>query len=375
MLVIEHVDVSSRSQVNRFVRIPYRLYAKHPYWVPPVLADARAMLNPRKHPFYEHSEADFFIAVQDGRDVGRIATLENRRFNEHHKTHESQFCLFECEDDMETAEAIFNRAFEWAKARRLDHIVGPKGFASFDPYGMLIDGFEHRQVMTMLNYNFEYYPQMVAAQGFEKEVDFISCYLDPTLFKLPERIRRIAERVRKRGTLKVKRFSSKRELRQWGAQIGEAYNKTFVNNWEYYPLSDNEIKFLVNQVMTIADHRLIKVITHNDDVVGFLFGFPDVSAALQRARGHLLPFGLADLLLELRKTEWIALNGAGILPEYQGIGGNALLYSEIQKSLEEFNFKHANMTQVAESAVQMRRDLINLGGTPYTNHRVYSRSI
>jgi len=375
MLVVEHVNVSSKNHVNRFVHIPYRLYAGHPYWVPPLLIDAKTMLNPKKHPFYEHSEADFFVAVRDGRDVGRIAVLENRHFNEYHETHESQFCLFECEDDMEVAKALFNRAFEWAKGRGLDRIVGPKGLASFDPYGLLIEGFDHRQVMTMMNYNFEYYPRMVEAQGFEKEVDFISCYLNPKTFKLPDRIHRIAERVRQRGTLKVKQFSSKRELMQWGARVGEAYNKTFTNNWEYYPLTDNEIKFLVDQVMTVADHRLIKVITHADDVVGFLFGFPDISAAMQRARGRLFPFGLPDMLLELRRTEWIALNGAGILPEYQGIGGNALLYSEIQKSLEDFNFKHAELTQVAESAVQMRRDLINLGGTPYTNHRVYSRSL
>ena len=143
---------------------------------------------------------------------------------------------------------------------------------------------------------------------------------------------RIAERVAKRGNLRVLRFKNKSELVKWADRIGQAYNQAFVNNWEYYPLTDREIKFIVDNIMMIADPRSIKIIAHDNDVVGFLFAFPDVSAALQRARGHLFPFGLLDLLLEMRRTKWVALNGAGILPEFQGIGGNALLYSEMDKT-------------------------------------------
>ncbi len=111
------------------------------------------------------------------------------------------------------------------------------------------------------------------------------------------------------------------------------------------------------------------------EVVGFLFGFPDVSAALQHTGGRLFPFGIVDLLREFKRTKWIALNGAGILSEFQGRGGNALLYSEMEKTIREHGFEHADLTQVAESAVQMRRDLINVGGRPYKNHRVYRRSL
>jgi hypothetical protein len=142
-------------------------------------------------------------------------------------------------------------------------------------------------------------------------------------------------------------------------------------------LTAHEIKFTVDNIMVIADPRLIKIIAHDNDVVGFLFAFPDVSAALQRARGHLFPFGLLDLLLEMRRTRWVALNGAGILPEFQGIGGNALLYSEVVKTVRApgFRFEHGDLTQVAETAVQMRQDLINLGGKPYKNHRVYTQTV
>lgn len=375
MISVEKIDTASKAQVQRFVNIPYRLYVGCPQWVPPLLMDARLFLNRRKHPFYEHSDADFFIAVRDGRDAGRIAALENRRFNEYHSTRQAQFYLFECEDDQEVAAALFERVFEWARARGLDRVVGPKGFSPFDGYGLQVEGFERRQMMTMMNYNYEYYPRLVEALGFEKEVDFVSCYLNMETFRVSERIHRIAERVRRRKNLTVHNFHKKRELQEWANRIGKTYNETFVENWEYYPLTEREIKFVVDELMMVANPRLIKIITHKEDVVGFVFGFPDVSAALQRARGRLLPWGIFDLLLDVRRTDWISLNGAGILPQFQGLGGNALLYSEMEKTVREFNFQHAELTQVAETAVQMRRDLENVGAEPYKNHRVYIRRL
>jgi hypothetical protein len=126
----------------------------------------------------------------------------------------------------------------------------------------------------------------------------------------------------------------------------------------------------------IADTRLIKLILHKDEIVGFLFAFPDVSAALQRARGRLLPFGIVDILLEMKRTKTISGNGMGILPEFQGKGGNALLYYEMGKTVFGFNqFEHIEMTQVAETTLQMRADLKNLNGVEYKNHRVYRKII
>jgi hypothetical protein len=375
MLEIKRVDTSARRQVARFVDIPYRLYADHPQWVPPLRSDMALMLNRRKHPFYGHSDADFFIATRDGRDVGRIAALENRPYNAYHDVHQAQFYLFECEDDQETAQALFEAVFGWMRDRGLTRLVGPKGLSAFDGYGMLIEGFEHRQMMTMMNYNYPYYPTLVESLGFRKVVDFVSCYIDPQAFRLPDRIHRIAERVRQRGNLEVRNFRTKREMVAWADRIGQAYNRAFVNNWEYYPLTQREIDFVVSTIVTVADPRLITIITHGEDVVGFLLGFPDVSKGLRRANGRLFPFGIIHLLLDMRRAQWIALNGAGILPDFQGLGGNALLYSQMQKTVSETGFEHAELTQVAESAVQMRRDLENLGAKPYKNHRVYGRDV
>lgn len=374
MIKVELLDPNNKSQVKRFIELPFPIYAKTPQWVPPIRIDVADVLR-RKHPFYEHSSADFFLATRDGEDIGRLAVLENIHYNAYHHTKRAQFYFLECIDDREVADALFSRAFEWARKRGLDDIVGPKGFGALDGYGMLVEGFEHRQMFTMMNYNHAYLPNLVETLGFEKEVDFVSCYLNADSFNLPERVHSIADRVQKRGTLRVERFQTKGDLKAWAARIGKAYNHAFVNNWEYVPLTDNEIQFVLKNILTIADPKLIKIISHDNEAVGFLLGFRDISAALQRSKGRLLPFGLIDIMLEMHRTKWVAMNGAGILPEFQGRGGNALLYSEMEKTVKDFGFTDADLTQVAETAVDMRSDLINLGGKAYKNHRVYHKKL
>jgi GNAT superfamily N-acetyltransferase len=376
MLSIELLDLQSKKSVQQFISFPFKLYEKVPQWVPPFITDQKTMLNPAKHPFYEHSVAEFFIAKRDGEVVGRIAAIENVPYNRTHDVKKAQFYFFDSIDDQAVADALFARTFEWAKKRGLDTVSGPKGLSAFDGYGIQIEGAEHRQMMTMMNYNFPYYQSLVENFGFVKDVDFVSCHINNDNFNIPEKAQLIADRVRERGKFKVVNFSNKRELKKWVKPIGIAYNKTFVHNWEYYPLTEREIQFSLDDIMMVADPKLIKVIMYNDQIVGFLFAFPDVSAALQRQKGKITPWGIVDIMREFKKTTMVSLNGAGVLPEYQGGGGNALLYSEMAETLKSSGqFTEGELTQVAETTQQMRKDLITMGGKPYKNHRVYQKKI
>ena len=378
MVIIEKVDTHNKKQVNAFIQFHYDLYAGTIQWVPPFFNDIQLMLNKEKHPYYERNDADFFIAVNNGKIVGRIAAMENRAYNDYHHSRQAQFYLFDCIDDQNVANLLFNNVFEWAKDRQLTKLVGPKGFSAFDGYGIQIDGFEFRQMMTMMNYNFSYYARLLENLGFSKEVDFVSCYLKSDNFNLPNKVREVSRRIQERGKFKVINFNSKSELKKWSWRIGEAYNKTFVNNWEYYPLTKGEVKLLLQNLLVVAVPQLVKLITYEDNVVGFLLGFPDVSEALQRYNGKisiLTPKALLDIMREIKKSKWISLNGAGVLPEFHGRGGNALLYTEMEKSMKDFGFEHAELTQIAETAVQMRKDLITAGGKAYKNHRIFQRTI
>ena len=371
MPAIQKVDLTDKKQINDFLKFPFKLYKDSRQWVPPFVGDIKVMLDPKKHPFYSHSDAEFFVA-KDGTDiVGRIALLENKSFNKYHNTHKSSFYLFDCVDDIAVAKMLFDTAFEWSKSRGLDDLVGPKGFSPFDGYGILVQGFELSQMMTMMNYNYPYYPEFMEKLGFEKVVDFVSCYLDVRFFNLPDKIQAVAQRVKEKGTFEVKRFKSKHELTEWAPRIGQAYNKTFINNWEYYPLTEAEVKFQLDSLMSVAVPELIKIITYQGEIIGFLFGFPDITPQLQRNKGRITPWGIMDMLRGLKTSRFISLNGVGVLSEYHGRGANALLYSEMTDTIKDAGYLEAEFTQVAESAVQMRKDLITLGGKEYKNHRIY----
>jgi hypothetical protein len=371
MVSVQRVE-GDRAAVRRFVDFPFHIYRECPQWVPPVKADVRVMLSPRRHPFYETSEADFYLAFRDGSVVGTIAALENRPFNAHHHSQEANFYFFECEDDPQTRDALLDAARAWARTRSLTRLVGPKGLSPFDPYGVLVEGFQRRQVMTMSAYHPPYYARLLETAGFEKAMDFASFCLSKETFRMPERVERIAERARRHGRLRVLEFNGFREMLKWTQPVADAYNASFAGNWEYSPLSPSDIRFTVRNLLPILDPRRIKLITSQDRVVGFLLAFPDVSAALQRMRGRLSPLALLRVWREKARTRWLTFNGVGLLPEFQGRGGNALLYSETQRSVQDTQFEYAQLLQIAESATQMRKDLQELGAQPYQTHRVYA---
>jgi GNAT superfamily N-acetyltransferase len=375
MIDISKVDTSSKSQVTQFVQFPFTLYANCKQWVPPFWVDVRTMMDKNKHPFYEHSDAEFFLAKRDGEIVGRIAGLENRSYNRYHESKQASIYFYESIDDQKVANALFERIFDWSHQRGLNYIVAQKGFSLFDGYGIQVEGFEHRQMMTMMNYNFAYMPGQFEAAGFNKENEFVSCYMHKSKFDLPEKVRLIAQKVQDRGVFKVLRFDTKAQLKQWAFRIGEAYNKTFINNWEYYPLTKREIQYIADTILQIADPKLITLLLHEEQVIGFIFAFADISAALQRQKGHLTPWALVDFLLEMKRTKWVSLNGVGMLPEYQGRGGNALMYAVMERVVKDYGFEHAEQTQMADSAVQVRQDMVTIGAEIYKRHRIYGKEL
>lgn len=373
MLSIATIDPDARADVRQFLDVPWTLYRNDAQWVPPLHSDAALLLDRTRHPFYEHSEARFFVAVRDGRAVGRIGALEVRPYNRVHDVRQVSFTMFDCADDPEAAAALFARVFEWGGERGLTRAVGPRGLSPLDGYGILVDGFDRRQLMTMTAYNGPWYASLVEGLGFEKVVDFVSYELTRATFVMPEAVHRAAARAR--AELQVVQYPTRRALIRAAPRIGETYNRAFVGNWEYYPLTPHEVAFVVQQMRPLADHRLMTFIAAGTEIVGFVLAFPDVSAALQRARGRLTPLSVMRLLLERRRASSVALNGAGILPEYQGHGGNALLYTQIERASRANRFARAELPQVAESATRMRRDLERLGATAIKTHRVYGRNV
>jgi len=371
MNIIE-INPSERRQAIKFLEVPHRLYANTPHWVPPLAPDARRMLDTKRNPFFKHSEAAFLLA-QDDQEIprGRLAILNNRNYNDYNREKTAFFYLFECENNQHTATLLFDAAIQWARSRGLGKIIGPKGFTVFDGLGMLVKGFEHRPAFG-LPYNLPYYPELIEAIGFQCAGELVSGYLNSQM-QFPEKIHQVAKLLQERRGLRVARFKSRRDLKAFVPKLKDLYNGALGSTSGNAPITDEEVKSLADQMIWFANPRLLKIVFKDDQPVGFLLAYPDISAAVQRNKGRVFPFGWIDLLLELQRTKWININGAGMLESYRGLGGTALLFSEMHKSVVEEGYQHADLVQIGTENERMLRELRSLGIDFYKTHRMYSR--
>jgi hypothetical protein len=239
--------------------------------------------------------------------------------------------------------------------------------------GVLVSGFEHRPAFG-IPYNPPYYPRFLEASGFRPMDEVVSGYLDART-PFPEVIHRASERIQQRRGLRVLRFRTRRDLRAFIPRLRDLYNDSLAGTVDNTPLSVEDAEAMAQQLLWFADPKLIKILMKDDDPVGFLFAYPDISAALQRTRGRLWPFGWIRLLRELKQTRWVNINGAAIIERYRGLGGTAILFSEMQRSVIEGGFLYADLVQVGTANDRMQREMRDLGITFYKRHCMYERSL
>lgn len=364
---IKLIDFANVRDNRRFFKFPFQLYRNTPQWVPPMASDDKSLFG--GHPFFEHSTAAYFVAEENGKILGRIAAMHNRNHNAYRKCKTAFFGFFECVQDVEVACRLFAAACEWARARGLEEIIGPRGLMGSDGGGILVEGFQHRAALNE-NYNMPYYDRFVQEAGFVKDRDHFSGYL-PGNYPLPERFFRIAERVREKGGFTIQSFRSADEVRAWVPQVIAVHGKSFTGNHEYFPPSPAEVKSLVDSLLLVADPRLLKLVLRKGEVVGFIISYHDIAPALQKSKGKIWPVGWWHILQERRRAEWVNVNGIGLLPEYRGLGANTLLYTELQKTVHAFGFKHIEVIQVDEYNSKSRSDMEAIGVQWYKRHRSY----
>jgi len=367
-------DPEDHYRAQQFIDLPFRLYQGISQWVPPLEPDTRLIFDRQKNPFYQHSQASFFLALtDDGSPVSRLSVLNNHNYNDFNHEATAFFYFFEGYQNQQAVDEIFQAGCDWARKQGLHNIIGPKGFSALDGLGLLVKGFEHRPAFG-LPYNPPYYAELIENAGFSAQSDIVSGYLS-TNMQLPEKIHRISALVQERRGLKIAQFKSKHELRRIVPKIKNMYNASLSGTTGNVPLTNDEVSVIEKQLLWFADPRLIKIITKNDEPVGFLFAYPDISAAVQRTRGKVFPFGWIRLWLEMRRTEWLNINGVGILEQYQGLGGTAVLFSEMFKSATGGKFKHAELVQIGVDNDKMQRELRDLGIDFYKTHRLYQRRL
>lgn len=368
------IDLFNKKQVKAFLHLPATIYKNNPLWVPPLQRDSARMMNLEKNPYFKHSTAAFFLAFDSNDNpVARLACLNNHPYNDYNNEKTAFFYLFEAVDLPGVSTPLFEAAFTWARQQGLTRVIGPKGFSVLDGFGLLSEGFEYRPALG-IPYNPPYYIKLIEEAGFHSSEEIVSGYINRDSFRDPK-IEIIAQRVQERRGLTIARFHTRNDLRKELPEIQGLYNEAIRGTSGNFPISAEEARVMVNQILWFSDPSLIKIVMKETRAVGFLFAYPDISAALQRVKGRLFPFGWLDILIELSKTRTINLNGAGMIEEYRGSGGTAILLNEIIKSLEHSRYTHGEVVQVNSKNERMLQELSNFGITFHKKHRIYSRVI
>ncbi len=334
-MAIEIRKVESRKDLKRFVEFHYDLYQGNEYDVPTLFSDDMTTLDKKKNAAFDFCEADYFMAFQDGKLVGRVAAIINHKANEKWQRKSVRFGWIDFIDDLEVSRALLNAVETYGREHGMEEMIGPLGFTDFDPEGMLIEGFEELGTMATI-YNFPYYPKHMEQLGFVKDNDYVEFKIFVPK-EVPEKMVRISEMIMNRYNLRVRKLTKKEIFEEgMGHQIFALINETFKDLYGFSELSERQVDQYVKMYFPYADLNLIPIVedwsTEEHKLVGVGITIPSLSRALQKCRrGRLLPFGWWHVLraLKMHKTNIVDLEMIGVLPEYRSKGVNALMFYDL----------------------------------------------
>ncbi len=341
---VEIKKVTTKSELKRFIRFNYEFYKDNPYSVPDLYDDMLNTFSPKKNAAFEFCEADYFLALRDGKIVGRVAAIINRRANETWNRKTVRFGWIDFVDDMEVSTALIDTVKQWGKERGMTEIEGPLGFTDMDAEGMLVEGFDQLSTMATI-YNYPYYPQHMERLGLSKSADWVEMkiYVPDAI---PEKHRRISEIIAKRYNLHIRKLKSKKEVRQSGVahDIFRLINDAYTPLFGYSRMTERQIDQYVNMYVPVLDLRMVSIVENEqNEIVAVGISMASLSRALQKAKGRLLPFGWYHLLKALmwKRPKVLDLLLVAVRPDYQGKGVNALLFTDLIPVYKELGFEYA----------------------------------
>jgi GNAT superfamily N-acetyltransferase len=367
----------TRQDLKRFIDFPYRLHARDPVWVPPLRRDVDLLLSRNKNPFFEHAEAEYFLAERGGQVVGRIAAISNRLHNETHGDRVGFFGFFESIYDHAVASALLDAAAQWCRERNHDVLRGPASFSVNDECGLLVDGFEFPPTL-MMPHNPAYYIELLERAGFTKAKDLwvYQGGSEEQYVPVPERLARGTELIRQRQgitlrSLDLKNFQAEVE------RIKELYNAAWEKNWGFVPMTEHEIDHLAEQFRPVVIPEMVPMAEKDGKLIGFGIALPDLNVVFRRHRsGRLFPM-ILDLLwsLKMKRIRRARILLLGVLPEYRGKGIDAMLYHWIWTKSGERKIYWGEAGWILEDNPAMNAGLEKMTFRVYKTYRLYDRPL
>ena len=370
--------VRTRRELKRFVKLPFRLHRKSEQWVPPLVFERMQFLDRKRNPWFEHGEAEYFLAERDGEPVGRITAHVDSRWDEYQGGKDAMFGFFEAAEDPEVVRALFDAAAEWGRERGRERLLGPMDFTTNDEIGILIEGFE-RQPMILEPWHPPYYQRLIEAEGFAKAMDVLMWELRMGQLKEGERvdpsIHAAAEKALHDEGITIRNMR-KRDMAAEVRRFMDVYNEAWGDNWGFVPITDAEVEFQAKNLKQVLDEEWTFMAEKEGEVVGAALTLPDINQVLAGMNGRLLPFGWAKFLLGKRKIDRLRVFALGVKHDYRHTGVAAGLYLEhIKMAALPDKIHWGEMGWILETNKPMNRAMEGMGGKIVKKYRLYERPL
>lgn len=367
------IQVATPQELKAFINLPYELYRNDPVWVAPLRSEQRAQFVPEKNPMLNHCTYTLFLAIKDGKTVGRISAFVDRLAVEHWKQPIGLFGSFECINDTEVANGLLCAARDWLLQKGMTSMRGPWSFASQE-WGLVVEGFEPSPVI-LAPYNPPYYNELLSNFGLKKADDLMVYVIDGRDgYVFPERYLTLTEIVKKRYNVTVREINM-HDIENDVITILELANVSICDNWGFYPVTKEEASAMARDLKQIINPKGVLIAETNDGrPIGFAMTLPDINKILKGMNGRLLPFGWLKMLFKLPKLNQFRMWALGVIPEYQGKAIDTLLYRATFDKLYTPTIR-LEINYVLEDNDRMNNALYKLGVKDLRRYRVYEMPI
>jgi hypothetical protein len=372
-MTISLKEVKTAGDENVFIYLPEKIHKGHSSWLPPIYSDEKRYFNPQKNPAFLSCDFRKVLAFKDGKPVGRIMGLINRRHNELLGLKNARFGFLECYEDQAVAHALIADIEQWGRQHGMNKLIGPFGFSDRDIQGLLIQGFEYEPVVDSAC-NFEYMPGLVEKEGYVKEID---CVINrfPIDTKLPEVFNRIYKRVLSKKTFQFAEYTSRKQLKPLIIPIFQMVNESFSGIYGFIPMDQAEMMDLAKRYFPLLDPRFVKVVLKDGKVVAFLVSLPNPYEGIQKSRGRLFPFGIFHIMSAMRHAKSINTIVGAVHPDFQKQGLDLFLGMSTIEAAKKAGMKSVDTHLVMEENHDMMDEFKRYGTILIKKFRVYQKAL
>ncbi|MFZ4106474.1 GTP cyclohydrolase [Flavobacterium sp.] len=372
MIIIK--EANSKALLKEYVKFPFSLYKKHPYWVPPLIQEELDSFDKTKNPAFESAEAYFYLAYKDNQIVGRIAAIINWDEVNQQEKKKVRFGWWDVVDNVEVTRALLEKVHELGKKNNLEYIEGPMGFSNLDKVGVLTEGFNELGSMITW-YNYPYYKDHLEQMGYVKEKEYLESKF-PFANVKPEFFEKIVPIIKKRYQLKEMNFTSTKEIMLYVDKMFDLFNKSYANLSSFVAITDVQKDYFKKKYISFINPEYIKFVMDKDDeMVAFSIVMPSFSRALQKANGKLFPFGFYHLLKAKKESKEVLFYLIGVAPEYQNKGVTAILFEENYLTFTEKGILNCIRTPELEDNIAVQQLWKHFDPEVFRRRRTYRKEI